>query len=101
MSENLADINNITDLKNLFNVRSQGGRHGTVSKIRQTLSRPVRKLERAEAWLRRFRLAVRCRDPDNVYAICTASKTLVVETKRNMRSALKVWLKSQDIINEE
>ena len=55
LSENLADINNITDLKNLFNVRSQGG---TVARFDPTeVKMAVRELELAEAWLRRFRLA--------------------------------------------
>ena len=69
LSENLADINNITDLKNLFNMRSQGG---TVARFDPTeVKMAVRELERAEAWLRRFRLAEDA-DKGNVYAICTA-----------------------------
>ena len=55
LSENLADINNISDLKNLFTVRSQGG---TVARFDPTeVKMAVRELERAEAWLRRYRLA--------------------------------------------
>ncbi len=55
LSENLADINNITDLKNLFNMRSQGG---TVARFDPTeVKMAVRELERAIAWLRMFRLA--------------------------------------------
>ena len=65
LGESPAEIRNITDLKNLFNARSQGATDSYGS-VRVTVAveftttevdDAVRELERAIGWLRRFRLA--------------------------------------------
>ena len=56
MNENLAEIRNITDLKNLFNARSQGGTVA-VEFTTTEVDDALRELERAIGWLRMFRLA--------------------------------------------
>jgi len=65
LGESPAEIRNITDLKNLFNARSQGATDSYGS-VRATVAveftktevdDALRELERAESWLRRFRLA--------------------------------------------
>jgi len=56
LGESPAEIRNITDLKNLFNARSQGGTVA-VEFTTTEVEHAVRELERAIAWLRMFRLA--------------------------------------------
>ncbi len=56
LGESPAEIRNITDLKNLFNARSQGATVA-VEFTTTEVDDAVRELERAIGWLRRFRLA--------------------------------------------
>ena len=56
LGESPAEIRNITDLKNLFNARSQGGTVA-VEFTTTEVDDAVRELERAIGWLRMFRLA--------------------------------------------
>jgi len=56
LGESPAEIRNITDLKNLFNARSQGGTVA-VEFTTTEVEDAVRELERAIGWLRMFRLA--------------------------------------------
>ena len=65
LGESPAEIRNITDLKNLFNARSQGATDsygsvratGAVEFTTTEVDDAVRELERAIGWLRMFRLA--------------------------------------------